>query len=161
VPKPKLEGGQCLIIIGTEGHDIPTGCPSQTRGILRRADGFVPAKRAARELGITLAAIRIWAHRGILVCDQSSDAAKIWIRLDPGDLERLGGDADTSGMERVRNIACRSGSSVASVWARVRDGEFAVYRIRRGHNQWDWRLAPRVPSSATALGSNCPQQQGP
>jgi DNA invertase Pin-like site-specific DNA recombinase len=142
-------------------HDIPTGCPSQTRGILRRADGFVPAKRAARELGITLAAIRIWAHRGILVCDQSSDAAKIWIRLDPGDLERLGGDADTSGMERVRNIACRSGSSVASVWARVRDGEFAVYRIRRGHNQWDWRLAPRVPSSATALGSNCPQQQGP
>ena len=81
-----------------------------------RADGYVPAKVAARHLGITLGAIRVWAHRGVLACDQSSQASKLWIRLDPGDLERLGGQADTTGMERARDIAERSGSSIAAVW---------------------------------------------
>ena len=46
-----------------------------------RADGFVPARVAARQLGITLSAIRVWAHRGVLACDQSRNAAKLWIRL--------------------------------------------------------------------------------
>jgi len=133
-------------------HAIPTACPAQTRGITMRADGFVPAKVAARQLGITLAAIRVWAHRGVLVCDQSSEAAKLWIRLDPGDIERLGGQADTTGMERVRDIAHRSDSSVASVWDRVRSGEFSAYRVRRGRNQWDWRLASRMPAMAVAPG---------
>lgn len=134
-------------------HDIPTACPTQTRGVTLRADGFVPAKVAARRLGITLAALRVWAHRGILVCDQSSDAAKIWIRLDPGDLDRLGGEADTASMERVRDIAQRSGSSIASVWECVRRKEFSVYRIRRGRNQWDWRLTTHTPPLAAASGS--------
>ena len=96
-------------------HDIPTACPVQTRGVAVRADEFVPAKMAAHQLGITLAALRVWAHRGVPVCDQSNDAAKIWVRLEPGDLERLGGDADTAGMERVRAIAHRSGNSIGSV----------------------------------------------
>jgi hypothetical protein len=122
-------------------YRIPTACPAQTGGIAIRADGFVPAKRAARQLGITLAAIRVWAHRGVVACDQSRPAAKLWIRLNPGDSERLSGQADTAGMECVRDIAARSGSSVATVWEGVRRGEFTAYRVKRGRNQWDWRLA--------------------
>jgi hypothetical protein len=123
-----------------------------------RADGFVPARMAAQELGITLAAIRVWAHRGILACGQSSDAAKIWIRFNPGDFERLGGEADTSGMERVRDIARRSGSSIDSVWDRVREREFSVYRVRRGRNRWDWQLALQTPAQAAASGSRLSSQ---
>lgn len=134
-------------------HDIPTACPAQTRGVAVRADGFVPAKMAAQQLGITLAALRVWAHRGILVCDQSSDAAKIWIRLNPGDLDRLGGEANTAGMERVRDIAQRSGSSIASVWKRVREREFSAYRTQRGRNQWDWRLTTGTQAPAATSGS--------
>ena len=137
-------------------HAIPTACPAQTGGITMRADGFVPAKVAARQLRITLAAIRIWAHRGVLVCDQSSEAAKLWIRLDPGDLERLRGKVDTVGMQRVREIAYKSASSVASVWDRVRRGEFSAYRVRKGRNQWDWQLASRMPAPAAAPGSQLP-----
>jgi DNA invertase Pin-like site-specific DNA recombinase len=127
-------------------HRIPTACPTQTRGVVMRADGFVPAKVAARQLGIALGAIRVWAHKGVLACDQSSEAAKLWIRLEPGDAERLGGQANTTGMERVRDIASRTGGSIASVWDRVRRRELLAYRISRGRNQWDWRLSP-APSS--------------
>ncbi|MBV8868193.1 MAG: recombinase family protein [Acetobacteraceae bacterium] len=134
-------------------HAISTACPAQTRGVAIRADGFVPAKVAAQQLGITLAALRVWAHRGVLVCDQSSDAAKIWVRLEPGDFERLGGEADAVDMERVRDVAQRSGSSIGSVWERVRKKEFSAYRTRRGRNQWDWRLASYTPALIEAPGS--------
>ena len=42
-------------------YGIPTACPANTGGLTSRADGFVPARVAARRLGITLAAIRVWA----------------------------------------------------------------------------------------------------
>ncbi len=138
-------------------HRIPTACPTQTRGVVMRADGFVPAKVAARQLGITLGAIRVWAHQGVLACDQSSEAAKLWIRLEPGDVERLGGQTDTAGMERVRDIARRTGGSIASVWDRVRRRELLAYRISRGRNQWDWRLSPAPsPNDASAARSQSP-----
>jgi len=141
-------------------HLIPTGCPAQTRGISVRADGFVPARVAARQLGITLAAIRVWAHHGVLACDQSSEAAKLWIRLEDGDIDRLRGHADTTGMERVRDVAHRGESSVASVWERVRKGEFIAYRIQRGRKQWDWRLAPAHSCNATPpVSSHLPSAQ--
>jgi DNA invertase Pin-like site-specific DNA recombinase len=141
-------------------HRIPTGCPAQTRGTSMRADGFVPARVAARQLGITLGALRVWAHRGVLTCDQSRDAAKLWIRLEDGDADRLGGGADATGMERVRDVASRNGSSNAAVWERVRAGEFFAYRIQRGRKQWDWRLAPAHPCGATlTAGSHLPSAQ--
>jgi len=132
-------------------HRIPTACPTHTRGVVVRADGFVPAKVAARQLGITLGALRIWAHRGVLACDQSSEAAKLWIRLDPGDVERLSGQADPAGMERVRDVASRNASPTASVWERVRKGEFHAYRVQTGSRHWEWRLSPC--SSGTVLPS--------
>jgi DNA invertase Pin-like site-specific DNA recombinase len=134
-------------------HAIPTACPAQTRDLTMRADGFVPARVAAQQLGITLAALRVWAHRGVLICDQSGEAAKIWVRLDPGDRERLGGEADTAGMKRVRDLAQTSGSSISAVWERVRRKEFSAYRTRRGHDQWDWRLAPLIPAPGATRGS--------
>jgi len=119
-------------------HRIPTACPTHTRGVVVRADGFVPAKVAARQLGITLGALRIWAPRGVLACDQSSEAAKLWIRLDPGDVKRLGGQADAAGMERVRDVASRNATPIASVWERVRKGEFYAYRLQTGSRRWEW-----------------------
>lgn len=74
-----------------------------------RADGFVPARVAAERLGVTLGAPRVWAHRGILACDRSRGAAKLQVKLTPGDAARVGGHADTTGMERVRDVADRSG----------------------------------------------------
>lgn len=80
--------------------------------------------------------------------------------MDPGDRERLGGEADTAGMERVRDLAQTSGSSISAVWERVRRKEFSAYHaetpqpVGLAARQSHWLRAPRpVP--------NPPQQQGP
>ena len=129
-------------------HGIPTACPADTGGIVTRADGLVPARVAAERLGVSLAAIRTWAHQGIVACDQSKGGAKLWIRLGTDDLERLSGRADTTGMGRVRDIADRAECSTAVVWDRVRRGEFTAYRVQRGREQWDWRLTPPPTTNA-------------
>jgi hypothetical protein len=131
-------------------HGIPTACPADTGGRASRADGSIPARVAARRLGITLGAIRVWAHRGVLACDQSRAAAKLWIRLGEDDLRRVAGAADTRGMERVRTVASRCGTSVDAVWERVRRGEFDAHRAPRGPSQWEWWLSPRPLHPAAA-----------
>ena len=130
-------------------HGIPTACPTQTGRLTCRADGLVPARVAGERLGMTLAAVRDWAHRGILPCDQSSPSAKLWVRLTPEDIERVGGEADVAGMPRVREVAAREGIASADVWARVRSGELVAYRAPRGRGQWEWRLTQRAPPNAT------------
>jgi hypothetical protein len=129
-------------------HDIPTACPANTKGRISRADGFVPLRVAAARLGITLAAIRVWAHRGVLACDQSRNGAKLWIKLTDDDVQRASGTADTCRMERVRDVARRCGTSISDVWERVRRGEFKAYRAPRGRGQWEWWLSPRPTHSA-------------
>nr|WP_294169494.1 recombinase family protein [uncultured Sphingomonas sp.] len=129
-------------------HGIATACPANTGGRTSRADGFVPLKAAAARLGMTMAAVRVWAHRGVLTCDQSRDAAKLWIRLTEEDVRRVAGTADTCGMERVRDVARRCGTPINAVWERVRRGEFAAHRAPRGRDQWQWWLSPRPPHSA-------------
>jgi hypothetical protein len=96
-------------------HGIPTACPTQTGRLASRADGLVPARVAGERLGMTLAAIRTWAHRGILACDQSSPSAKLWVRLTADDVERVGGGADTAGLPRVREVAAREGVGPADI----------------------------------------------
>lgn len=129
-------------------HGIPTACPTQTGHQTCRADGLVPARVAGERLGMTLAAIQVWAHRGILACDQSSPSAKLWVRLTPADMERVSGEADVGGLPRVREVAVREGVAPAEIWARVRLGELVAYRAPRGRNQWEWRLAGRTPPNA-------------
>jgi hypothetical protein len=131
-------------------HGIPTACPTQTGRLASRADGLVPARVAGERLGMTLAAVRAWAHRGILACDQSSPSAKLWVRLTPDDVERVGGGADAAGMPRVREVAAREGVGPADIWARVRSGELAAYRAPRGRGQWEWRLAERASPNAAS-----------
>jgi hypothetical protein len=133
-------------------HDIPTACPTQTGRLTRRADGFVPARVAGERLGMTLAAIRVWAHRGILACDQSSPSAKLWVRLTPADAERVSGGADAGGLPRVRELAAREGVAAAEIWARVRSGELVAYRAPRGRDQGEWRLARPAPPNAAPSG---------
>ena len=139
-------------------YGIPTACPANTGGLTSRADGFVPARVAAQRLGITLAAIRVWAHRGVLTCDQSRGASKLWIQLGDDDIWRVAGEASTHGMERIRDAASRCDTSIASVWERVRLGEFAAYRAPRGRNQWEWWLSPRQSYPATSDAFCSPKQ---
>jgi hypothetical protein len=130
-------------------HDIPTACPANTGGRTSRADGFVPLRVATARLGVTLAAIRVWAHRGVLACDQSRNGAKLWIKLTDDDVRRVAGKADTCGMERVRDVARRCGTPTNAVWKQVRRGEFEAYRVPRGRDQWEWWLSARPSHSAS------------
>ncbi len=130
-------------------HDIPTACPANTKGRISRADGFVPLRVAAARLGMTMAAVRVWAHRGVLACDQSRNGAKLWIKLTDDDVQRASGTADTCRMERVRDVARRCGTSISDVWERVRRGEFEAYRAPRGRGQWEWWLSPRPSHSVS------------
>jgi DNA invertase Pin-like site-specific DNA recombinase len=140
-------------------YEIPTACPAQTNGLTTRGDEFVPARVAAQQLGITLAAIRVWAHRGVVACDQSSKAAKLWIRLAPDDTERLSGRTNIAGMERVSDVASRRGEALTTVWERVRRGEFKAYRAPRGRKQWEWWLSPKTPCTA-ACSANAQLSSG-
>ena len=126
-------------------HGIPTGCPVDTTNRQDRSDGFVPAAVAARCLGQSLAAIRVWAHDGALSTDQRRTASKIWVRLTPEDIARLDGTADVTGLPTLSGVAAQAGLTRAAVWERVREGAFIAYRTSRGpakSSQWEWRLRP-------------------
>ena len=123
-------------------HAIPTCCPVHTRGRQDRADGLVPAAAAARRLGLSLAAVRVWARHGVLASDQRTPGSKIWVRLAEDDVARLGGDADVTGLPTVSEVAARTCATRSAVWRRVRDGELVAYRSVRGRGQWEWRLRP-------------------
>jgi len=123
-------------------HAIPTRCPIHTRGRQDRADGLMPAAVAARRLGLSLAAVRVWAQHGVLASDQRTPCSKIWVRLAEDDVARLGGDADVTGLPTVSEVAAQTCATRSTVWQRVRDGEFVAYRSVRGQDQWEWRLQP-------------------
>jgi DNA invertase Pin-like site-specific DNA recombinase len=126
-------------------HGIPTGCPVDTTNRQDRSDGFVPAAVAARCLGQSLAAIRVWAHDGALSTDQRRTASKIWVRLTPEDIARLDGTADVTGLPTLSEVTEQAGLTRAAVWQRVREGAFIAYRTSRGpapSSQWEWRLRP-------------------
>ena len=91
---------------------------------------------------------------------QSSPSAKLWVRLTPEDIERVGGEADVAGMPRVREVAAREGVASADVWARVRSGELVAYRAPRGRDQWEWRLTQRaLPNATPSSQPSCPCHQ--
>ena len=123
-------------------HAIPTRCPVDTGGRRDRADGFVPAAAAARRLGLSSAAVRIWARNGVLTSDQRMMHSKIWVRLTEDDIARLGGTADVTGLPTVSEVAAQTGATRSVVWQRVRRGELIAYRSARGGGQWEWRLRP-------------------
>jgi hypothetical protein len=74
--------------------------------------------------------------------------SQLWVRLGEDDVRRMAGAADTRGMERVRDVASRCGSSVDAVWERVRRGELNAYRAPRGAGQWGWWISPQPPQLA-------------
>ena len=127
-------------------HAIPTRCPVDTGGRRDRADGFVPAAAAARRLGLSLAAVRIWAQNGVLTSDQRTMHSKIWVRLTEDDVARLRGTADVTGLPTVSEVAAQTGATRSVVWQRVRRGELIPYRSARGKGQWEWRLRPVLGS---------------
>jgi hypothetical protein len=124
-------------------HTIPTCCPVHTQGRQDRADGFMPAAAAARQLGVSLAAVRVWAHNGVLIHDQRTAYSKIWVRLTEADRVRLDGNPDVTGLPTVPEAVAQTGTTRSAVWQRVRDGELVAYRSARSRGQWEWRLGPR------------------
>lgn len=134
-------------------HAIPTACPIGTGASATRADGLMSTRAAAERLGVSEAAIRIWALRGIVRCDQRCAASKRWVRLSDADIARLDGAADVTSMATVREIAQAEGISYDEVWARVCNGHYAVYRTARGRKAWEWRLQPIPVGQGNRAGS--------
>lgn len=102
---------------------------------MNRSEGDVPARVAARRFGITPAATRVRAHRGGVTRDRSREAAKPWIEPGAGGIRRVAGEADTRGVERVRDVAGRCGPPVTAVRQPVRRGEFDACRASRGRGR--------------------------
>jgi hypothetical protein len=141
-------------------HDTATACPAHTGGRTSRADEFVPAKADAAQLCIARTAIRVWAHRDVLACYRSRDAAKLWIKLTDNEARRVAGAAGTQAMGRVRGVASHCGASIGAVWERVRRGEFEADRALRGCGQWGWWLSPPDDHIAAPEAPHCPRQEG-
>jgi hypothetical protein len=71
-------------------HGIATACPIDTRATTARADGLVSLRAAAERLGLAQATIRIWAHHGVVSCDQRCAASKLWVLEALGAPDRCG-----------------------------------------------------------------------
>lgn len=127
-------------------HGIPTACPIGTGPVMPRGDGLMSLKTVATRLGISLAAVRIWAHRGVLPCDQRRTGSKLWVRMTEADLARLDGSADITGMQTIAEIMMQADLSRSEVWDLVRQGRYVAYRTRLGRGRWDWRLSRPAPN---------------
>ena len=69
-------------------HGIASACPLHTRGAVERADGMVPAKLAARRLGVSPSLLHVWVRHGVLAHDQRLPASRVWVRLNGDDPAR-------------------------------------------------------------------------
>ena len=120
-------------------HQIPTDCPIEGNQTAPRGDGLVPAKVAARLLHVSPATVHLWAGQGVLVHDQRVSASKLWVRVDESDVNRLNGSLHCAHLPTITDIIGESHLTRDEIWALVRDGQYAVYRVRSGGN-WEWRL---------------------
>ena len=128
-------------------HGIATACPIDTRATTARADGLVSLRAAAERLGLAQATIRIWAHRGVVSCDQRCAASKLWVRLTDADVARLDGSATPSGLTGIADVMRQDQITREEVWDRVRAGRYIAYRVRHGLEGWQWGLRPTTSAS--------------
>jgi Recombinase zinc beta ribbon domain len=130
-------------------HGIASACPLHTRGVVERADGMVPAKLAARRLGVSPSLLHVWVRHGVLAHDQRLPASRVWVRLTGDDQARLDGSSPvTRTLPRFAEVRRAERLPREALWQRVRRGEYQAFRARRGQG-WEWRL---LHSPASAVG---------
>jgi DNA invertase Pin-like site-specific DNA recombinase len=140
-------------------HGIATACPIDTRATTARADGLVSLRAAAERLGLAQATIRIWAHRGVVSCDQRCAASKLWVRLTAADVARLDGSATPSGLTGIADVMRQDQITREAVWDRVRAGRYVAYRVRHGLERWQWGLRPTTSAASRCMPPDCAQPQ--
>jgi len=140
-------------------HGITTACPIDTRAPAGRADGLVSLRAAAERLGLAQATIRIWAHRGVVSCDQRCAGSKLWVRLTDADIARLDGSETPSGLTGLAAVMEQDQITRAEVWDRVRAGRYIAYRVRHGLEGWQWGLRPATSRASGGTPPDCPQLQ--
>jgi len=140
-------------------HGIATACPIDTRAPAGRADGLVSLRAAAERLGLAQATIRIWAHRGVVSCDQRCAGSKLWVRLTDADIARLDGSETPSGLTGIAAVMEQDQITRAEVWDRVRAGRYTAYRVRHGLEGWQWGLRPATSRASGGTPPDCPQLQ--
>ena len=140
-------------------HGITTACPIDTRAPAGRADGLVSLRAAAERLGLAQATIRIWAHHGVVSCDQRCAGSKLWVRLTDADIARLDGSETPSGLRGIAEVMEQDQITRAEVWDRVRAGRYTAYRVRHGLEGWQWGLRPATSRASGGIPPDCPQLQ--
>jgi DNA invertase Pin-like site-specific DNA recombinase len=139
-------------------YRIPTACPVNTKQTAARADQLMPAKAAARLLGVSPSLIQLWVQQGVLVCDQRCPASKLWVRVTTKDIARLNGSTRERGLLTKDAVMKQHGISQEAVWALVRQGRYVAYRVAQGQH-WEWRFKRVVEPNGqtrvqTEVGSN-------
>jgi DNA-binding transcriptional regulator YdaS (Cro superfamily) len=139
-------------------YRIPTACPVNTKQTAARADQLVPAKTAARLLGISPSLVQLWVQHGVLVCDQRCPASKLWVQVTANDLARLQGSTQEQGLLTRDAVAKQHGLPEQAIWELVRQGHYVAYRIAQGQ-RWEWRFKPIAGPNGqtraqTKVGSN-------
>ncbi len=130
-------------------YRIPTACPVNTKQTAARADQLVPAKTAARLLGVSPSLIQLWVQHGVLRCDQRCPASKLWVQLTAKDRARLNGSTREQGLLPRSTVMKQHGITGEAVWDLVRQGCHVAYRIAQGQ-RWEWRFQSVVESNEPA-----------
>lgn len=125
-----------------ENHHIPTGCPAMPRAGQARGDGLVPARTAAKRLGVEPTALDHWRRWGFLQTEQRGAGSPLWVRLTPEDIARLDGTLAAQGYGRWRvGEACQAlGLTQEQLWEHARAGVVIAYRARVAQH-WEWRVS--------------------
>ena len=119
---------------------IPSGCPCRPQKSGPRGDGLLPAEEVAERLGVSSSTVSRWFQEGILKGQQRKPNSMLWIRLSEQEQRRLDGSTPPRpDLLPVREAAERLGTTVGAIWAAVRTGRLAPYRLRV-ENLWRWHV---------------------
>ncbi|MBI2760575.1 MAG: recombinase family protein [Chloroflexi bacterium] len=133
-------------------HHIPTGCPAMPRAGQSRGDGLVPARTAAKLLGVEPTALDHWRRWGFLPMEHRGAGSPFWVRLTPADIARLDGTlaAQGYGRWRLREASHALGLTPDQLREQARNGTVIAYRAHVAKH-WEWRvsLADETPRSAS------------
>ncbi len=131
-------------------YRIPTACPVNTKQTDARADQLVPAKTAARLLGISPSLVQLWVQHGVLACDQRRPASKLWVQVTPQDRARLDGTTRERHLLTRQAVTKQHSLPHEAIWDLVRQGLYVAYRIAQGR-RWEWRFKLGIASKERAL----------
>src|SRR5215217_1811314 len=101
----------------------------------------------------------IWAHRGVVSCDQRCAGSKLWVRLTDADIARLDGSEMPPRLTGIAEVIKQDQITRAEVWDRVRAGRYTAYRVRHGLEGWQRGLRPAISGASGGTPPDCPQLQ--